>query len=159
VAPNDLAGGIHFAVERFEKVMPELPPLFYEHWCEVALDKDRIALDPAFERYVAMDRLGVLATYTLRRDKTLKGYFIAEVVPHLHYRQSLQAIQDIYYIHPNCRQGLIAQRFFRFVMADLKRRGVQKLQIMRKLHLDPRIGDLWLRLGFRPDEVWYSKLL
>jgi hypothetical protein len=40
--------GIRFAVERLSAVMHELPPLFYEHWLEVALDKDRIALDLDF---------------------------------------------------------------------------------------------------------------
>ena len=142
VSTRDAATGIRFTVERFESVMPELPPLFYEHWLEVALD-----------------RAGVLAMQTVRRDGQLKGYFISEVYPHLHYQRTLMAIQDIYYIHPNCRQGGIAAAFFRFVAADLKLRGVKKQLIMRKLHLDPRIGDLWERLGYRPDEVWYSKLL
>ena len=139
--------------------MPELPPLFYEHWQEVALDKERIALDPDFRRYVIMDNAGILAMQTLRRDGTLKGYFISEVFPHLHYQQSLTAIQDIYYIHPNCRQGFVAANFFKFVASDLKARGVQKFLVMRKLHLDPRIGDLWERLGYRADEIWYSKIL
>ena len=159
VSTRDAATGIRFTVERFESVMPELPPLFYEHWVEVAVDKDRIALDPDFNRYVALDRAGVLAMQTVRRDGQLKGYFISEVYPHLHYQKCLMAIQDIYYIHPNCRQGGCAAAFFRFVAADLKLRGVKKQLIMRKLHLDPRIGDLWERLGYRPDEVWYSKLL
>ena len=42
------SGGVRFAVERFAAVMAELPPLFYEHWLEVALDKDCLALDLDF---------------------------------------------------------------------------------------------------------------
>src|SRR6516165_1241323 len=96
ISTRDAATGIRFTVERFESVMPELPPLFYEHWVEVAVDKDRIALDPDFNRYIALDRAGVLAMQTVRRDGQLKGYFISEVFPHLHYQRTLMAIQDIY---------------------------------------------------------------
>ena len=151
--------GIWFDVEPFRAIMRELPPLFYEHWQEIALDKDVIALDPDFDRYVAMDLAGILLTHTVRVDGILVGYFISLVLPALHYRRSLQAFTDIYYLAKAARRGHLAQRFFQYVAADLKRRGVQKQSIMRKLHTDPRIGLLWERLGYRPIEVHYSKLL
>lgn len=139
--------------------MAELPPLFYRHWMEVATDKDRIALDPDWQKYCEIDGAGLLVCHTLRVEGELAGYFISVVVPALHYKRSLQAFQDIYYILPEYRQGWLAYRFFRWTDRELKNRGVQRRSVMRKLHLDPRLDRLWLRLGYRPIEMWYSKIL
>lgn len=150
---------LSFQAENFRSFMGELPPLLYEHWLEVALDRDKIKLDPDFEKYVTIDDAGMLSSQTMRDNGKLVGYFISIVVPHLHYRQSLTASTDVYYIDPAHRRGLSSYRFLKFVERDLKRRGVQKHYTMRKLHLDPRIGDLWERLGYKPVELWYTKIL
>ncbi len=167
VNPDHLSGAaaphrqprFSFQAETFRSFMGELPPLLYQHWLEVALDRDKIKLEPNFEAYLAIDDAGCLASQTMRDDGALVGYFISIVVPHLHYKSSLTASTDVYFIDPAHRRGLVSYRFLRFVMRDLKRRGVQKHYTMRKLHLDPRIGDLWERLGYKPVELWYTKIL
>jgi hypothetical protein len=139
--------------------MEELPSLFYAHWLEVASDKDRISLDPDWQKYCQMDGAGMLVCHTLRVGGKLYGYFFSVVVPHLHYRKSLTAIQDIYYVARECRHGWLPYRFFKWTDKELKGRGVQRRYVMRKYARDPRIGNLWLRLGYRTNEVWYSKIL
>lgn len=156
-AVPDSGGGLSFQVERFADIMAELPPLFYEHWQEVAVDRDRITLEPDFAKYVQMEQAGILAVQTVRADGELVGYFFTAILPLLHYKSWMAGVTDIYFIRPLYRgQGW---RFFRFVIQDLKSRGVQKHFTMAKLHMDPRIGLLWQRMGYKPVETWFSKIL
>jgi hypothetical protein len=148
-----------FGVERFRDIMHELPPLFLAHWKEVAIDRESIALEPDFDKYVALDAAGVLAVQTARRDGALAGYFFSLVVPHLHYRSCLAALTDIYFLDPAARTGFAYPRFFAFVARDLRSRGVKKHWTMTKCHLNPKLGELWERMGYRRTETVYTKIL
>lgn len=159
-----------FQVECFADMMAELPPLIYQHWREIALNQDAIKLDPDWEKYLALERAGCLFVATVREEvgagccdlqfltPALKGYWISFVYPHLHYKNSLQSFYDVYYVDPAHRGGRTALRFFRFVEAELKARGVQKLHTMVKLHRN-RASRLWEKLGYTAVEVVYTKVI
>jgi N-acetylglutamate synthase-like GNAT family acetyltransferase len=87
----------------------------------------------------------------------LIGYHVAVISGHLHYRSTLHAVTDVYWIAPECRHGVTAVRLFQAVERELTKRGVRKLFTATKLHLDQ--GALFEHLGFRPIERMYSKLL
>ncbi len=154
--------GLTFQKESFTAIMPELPEIFCRHWEEIALDKTAIKLDPDWERYMAFDASGVLHMLTVREDKKLVGYYLALVMPHLHYKSSLTAFSDIFYILPEHRRsgrGLknAGYKMFEEVEKMLREAGVQKSYVMTKVHLP--ITMLMKRLKYRFIERTYTKLL
>lgn len=141
-------------VESFIERLDELKPLLPGHWEELALNKDKVPLDPQYEVYFQREQRGELIFVTLRKDGALVGYFIAFIAPGLHYKTCLTCTMDIFYLHPDHRGGTAALRLFRFVMKELKRRGVNRAFFGSKMHKDS--GRLFEALGFQPVETYYS---
>lgn len=100
----------------------EILPLLQAHWSEIARYKD-IPLDPDIEAYTMLEQSGQLRCYTLRENGQLLGYAFYFVRPNLHYRGSLQAMQDVFYMVPE-RRGLAAS-LIRYSERRLRTLGVQ----------------------------------
>jgi len=149
--------GTVYAVERWRDLRVEMLPLLVRHWREVALNHADVPLDIDEARYRQLDEAGGLHIVTARRDGLLIGYHVAIVSPHLHYASTLHGITDVYWIAPECRHGVTAMRMFQAVERELKSLGVRKLFTATKLHLDQ--GALFERLGYRPVERLYAKLI
>ena len=93
------------SVELFE----EMEPLLRAHWREVARFLD-IELDPDYPRYLTLENLGMLRIYTARQTEVsqdadsysvndrLIGYCVFLVANNMHYRKSLQAVQDVVFL-------------------------------------------------------------
>lgn len=144
-------------VEDFVFHLPEHRPMLESHWAELALDKAHVPLAPRFEIYLAKQAAGELLFVTLRQNGVIIGYFIGFIAPGLHYKTCLTLTMDIFYIKLECRGGSGALRLFRKVLAEAKRRGVQRVFLGSKLHSDS--GRLFKALGFAPVETYYSKWL
>lgn len=151
---HDIARKVKFAVEDYLECEPELQELYPEHWKEIGLDHDVILLDPDYERYRAMAKAGVIHLVTARYDDALIGYHIAMIHPHLHYKSSITAFTDIFYLAPAYRVGMVGYRMLKFMRDSVKDRGVQKIYMGTKLTHD--IGPLLDRLGFKAIERIYS---
>lgn len=146
---------ITYAVENWFDVKDQMAHLWPIHWAEVATNREQIALDPDFETYAMFANAGVLHIVVARKDGEVIGYHFSLVRPHLHYRQSLSAFTDIYFISPEHRVGRVPLRLFEFVEKTLKARGVQKLFTGTKLSLDA--GPLFKHMGWTPTETLYTK--
>lgn len=146
-----------YAVESFRALQPELVELTRHHWREIALDHDKVPLDPCWERYYDLEDRGVLCVVTAREDGRLVGYHITIVSPHLHYGSTLHGITDVYFVLPSHRKGFTGIRLLKEVEAEMKRRGVVKLITGTKRHLD--LGVLFERLGYRETERVYTKII
>lgn len=144
-------------VEPFSAVLPEMLPMLPQHWDELALDKESVPLDPRWDVYARMERDGELLLVTLRERGRLVGYSWTFVMPHLHYGSTLSAAMDIFWIAPEYRGRMGGKRLFKAVEAELRRRGVKRWMVGSKLHRDS--SRLFLALGFKPAELWLSKLL
>lgn len=144
-------------VESFIERLPELKPLLPLHWAELALDTDKVPLDPQYEIYFERERRGELLFVVLREKGELIGYFIGFIAPGLHYKTCLTCTMDIFYVHPDKRGGRAGIKLFKFVEEELKRRGVDRWFVGSKLKLDAS----WLfdYLKFERVEVYYSKWL
>ena len=149
--------GTVYAVERWCDLRREMIPLLVRHWREVALNHADVPLDIDEARYKAMDESGALHILTARRNGLLIGYNVAIISTHLHYASTLHGITDVYWIAPECRHGVTAMRLFQAVERELKKLGVRKLFTATKLHIDQ--GPLFERLGYRPVERLYAKLI
>ena len=148
---------LSFQKERFSDILEELPEIFYRHWEEVALDRTVITLDPDWERYAQLDKMNQLHMMTVRDDGVLIGYFLAFVWPHIHYKSSMTAWSDIFYLMPEYRFGWTGYKLFKHAEKMLKVLGVQKSYVMTKRHIP--LNMLMKRLGYRLIEKVYTRLL
>lgn len=148
---------ITYQVERWGACVAELRELWLAHWAEVAMNKDTIPLDPWEEAYEQLDALDQLQVLTVRDAGALVGYHISIVRMHLHYRGTLHAYTDVYYLKPEARQGSVGVRLFREVERHLRERGVQKMFTGTKLSLD--MGRIFERLGWVETERLYTKYI
>ncbi len=144
-------------IESFEKTLSEFSPLFPIHYEELALNKDKVPLDPQYDIYIERERRGELLFVTLRELGKPVGYFIGFISPALHYKTCLTCIMDIFYVSPEYRGNGGGKLLFTFVEKELKRRGVDRWFVGSKLHKD----SSWLfeHLGFEKVEIYYSKWL
>jgi L-amino acid N-acyltransferase YncA len=141
-------------VEPYADCINELRALYPSHWEELALNKDKVPLDPMYEIYDAKDAEGQVMVVTLRRAGELVGYFVGFVGPGLHYRTCLTLTMDMFWTHPSIRGGTAGLRLFRTVLKEARRRGVQRVFAGSKLHKDA--SRLFKAMKFEPVETFYS---
>lgn len=144
-----------YAVESWFDVRAEVGPLWRLHYAEIA-DK-RIPLDPDFDRYDQIALLGKLHIVTVRDRGKLVGYLFAIVDTHLHYRHTLFAGFDLYWVDPVHRRGWAGVRLFREAEQTLRARGVRKVVANTKVAKD--MSRIFERLGFQEAERIHTKYL
>jgi GNAT superfamily N-acetyltransferase len=142
-----------------------LEEMLFDHWQEVGLDHDAVPLAPDWEHYRRMEKEGTFRIIALRQAGALIGYSAFFVNRHLHYRHTLHAVNDYFYVAPERRSGWVGVQLFRDcerMMADL---GVVKIMYHIKPHVllgatrTGNVGRILLRLGYRHAEDCYSKIL
>lgn len=143
--------------EAFPKFLEEAKPMFPAHWAELALDQDKVPLDPQYEVYLERDARGEVMAVTVREDGALVGYFVGFVAPGLHYKSCLTLTMDIFWVHPDHRGAGAGVELFRTVEGEAKRRGVQRMFVGSKLHKDA--SWLFKRLGYEEVERYYATWL
>jgi GNAT superfamily N-acetyltransferase len=142
-------------VEQYADCLPELMACYDLHWEELALNKDKVPLDPQYDVYAARDDAGQILFVTLRESGRLVGYFIGFIAPGLHYKTCLTLTMDIFWTHPDVRGGFSGVKLFRLVEKEAKRRGVHRMFYGSKLHKDS--SRLFEFLKMEPVEIYYSK--
>lgn len=151
---------LHYALESWGTYWRDAEPLWKEHWLEVANDQDTIQLDVDIDRYATLDAQGKLHIVTARdADGQLQGYYLAIADYHLHYKTTLHAYLDVFWLAPAHRRGLAGYKLFQVVQQTLKARGVVKHIQGHKVHVHGTLGTLFERLGYRKIEHVYSTLL
>lgn len=147
-------------VEKFHEIARELPPLFEQHYREIALDQERIPLDPDWDRYLMLSLQGMLLVRTARYGDTLVGYIFNLFGPHLHYRSTPHAEIEMFWLDPAYRGSGFVLRWFRENEAMLRELGVKKVGGTTKNgYKDGRVGLIFKRLGYTPVETVWSKVL
>lgn len=148
---------ITYQVERWNDIAEQFEPFIEPHWRELGLDHQDVPVDLYWEKYAELDNLGVLHVVTVRDDGVMIGYHISLVMVMLHYKSTLHAVVDLYYLKPEYRQSKIGLEMFRFAEESFKKLGVVKIINGTKLHLNHE--KLFLGLGFKPTETIYTKIL
>ncbi len=141
-------------VESFEERLEELQALLPLHYAELALNQDKVPLSPRYNVYIEHERAGGLLFVTLRDAGEMVGYFIGFIGPGLHYSTCLTCNMDIFYVRKDLRTGRAGVNMFRFVKAELKRRGVHRWFVGSKVHADA--SALFKYLKFQPCETYYT---
>ena len=142
---------------------PNIRDMLDEHWAELGVTKeDDCPLDPDFERFIQLDDLGLLRVWAARDGKTLAGYLAWFIQPHIHYRSTLHAVEDLYLLSAPYRQGLNGYRFFTTAIDALRDLGVKRCIVHSKVHFEPERGGLvqfFARLGFVHTDNLYIRIL
>lgn len=144
-------------VEPFVPFLDEVKPLLPIHWEELALDKDKVPLDPQYEVYLERAARDEALSVTVREDGRLVGYFVGFIAPGLHYKTCLTCTMDIFYVLPEHRGAGAGFFLFKTVEKELRRRGVRRLFAGSKLHKDA--SWLFEKLGYTEVERYYSAWL
>ncbi len=142
-------------VEPYMATLEEMKPLFNMHWEELALNKDKVPLDPQWHEYARREEAGQILHIVLRDAGKLVGYYTGFIAPGLHYQTCLTLTMDIFWLHPDIRGGTASLRLFRAVEAEARRRGVHRIFHGSKNHKDS--SRLFAALGFEPVETYHSK--
>lgn len=147
---------LDFTVEKYEDCISEVSAYYPSHYDELASNKE-IPLDPSYDSYDVMAKAGLLHVVVARKDGVLVGYHISIVMRHLHYRKSLTAMTDIYYLRKDCRKGMNGVNLFKFMESSLKAIGVERIYMMTKTDFNK--GAILERLGYVEKERIYTKMI
>lgn len=148
---------VAYARETLSRFIDEAFPLLSDHWQEVSHYSD-IPLDPDLVRYHSSEDQGMLRVYTARVGGKLAGYSVFLVNHNAHYASSLQAQQDVLFVHPDFRRGRLGIRLIDFADAELKAEGVQVVTHHVKVkHL--ALAAILERKNYELVEVIYAKRL
>jgi L-amino acid N-acyltransferase YncA len=148
---------IEFGTERLYEVAGEADALLRLHYEELTLNKDRVKLDPMWQRYAELERVGVLHVFTARDRSDLVGYAAFFVQPHMHYADLSAALNDVLFLHPAHRQGTTGIRFLKYCEQQLKALGAHKIVWHAKL--DTSLIPILKRLGYITEEISLGKFL
>lgn len=148
---------LKFQEEKIKDFLEELKPLLEKHYEEIAYRKDKIKLNPDYERYLQLDALGLTHSITVRDGDRLVGYYISVLSPNLHYKDHLYSVNDILYIDTPYRGGTAAYRMFKFVEKKLKDKGVSVMTLHMKTEFP--FDRLCTALGMDKLENLYIKYI
>jgi GNAT superfamily N-acetyltransferase len=143
--------------EFLNEVKDEAGHLLELHWQEIAVNKDKIKLNPDWEAYEELEQSGSLKIFTARDKGNLVGYFVVIVSRSLHYKDHLFATNDIVFLHPEYRKGLTAIKLFKFAEKCLKEDGVSLMIINSKTHKP--FNTLLERYGYNTTETTLTKYI
>lgn len=141
---------------------PNINDLLREHWRELGVHQTEMPLDPDYDRMCALDDAGVFKVWTARDGKTLVGYLAFYVQPHIHYKSTLTAVEDLYMLSASHRKGMTGYRMFVTAIEALKELGVRRIYLHTKVHLYKErggLGHFFERLGFVHTDNFFSRIL
>jgi hypothetical protein len=145
--------------ESYSAISEEIRPLLRRHWEAIANDKEAVPLDVDEEKYRALDSAGLLVIITARVDGRLVGYIAAILSPHLHYRSTLFATFDVFWMEPEFRSGLNGVGLFTRMLLQLKAAGVVKVVGQSKVGSGRDVSAIYRALGFEQAEILYTRTI
>ena len=141
----------NFTLELFNEALP----LLKKHFDEISAFKD-IPLDPDLEGYLKTDEAGMMRCFTMRTaDNLLIGYAVFFVRFNPHYKNSLQAVQDIIYVHPAYRGK--GGKFILWCDDQLRAEGIQV--VYHHIKAAHNFGPMLERIGYKLVDLIYARRL
>lgn len=148
---------MNFQRETLFDVIEEVQPLLELHYNELTLNKECIRLQPRWDVYTELERLGLFVLFTAREGVPLAGYNAFFLQSHMHYASLKTAQNDVLFMHPAYRRGTTALRFLDYCEQQLTEMGAGKIGYHIKFSLDWR--PILHRRGYCDEEVMCAKLL
>ncbi len=140
---------ITIAIEDGHANWYEIEPLYKMHYGE--MEKRRIEqninispYNPRLDQYFKAFDEGWLLNFVVRKDGEAIAYSNVYVTNDMHNQDKIGQ-EDAIFVHPDHR-GRIGRQLTKFVLAELKKRGVIRATISTAIDL--RQSAIWRRLGF-----------
>lgn len=132
--------------------------MFYEHWLEIAKNKELMALAPDLERYSLLEEAGSLITlYAYDRDDNIIGYSVNIISPHLHYKELITAYNDLLYVKKEYRKGSVGIRLISETERVCRNSGAEIILFHAKEQTS--LAGILPRKGYKTHEIIFSKEL
>jgi hypothetical protein len=153
-------------VERLHDTLETIKRFFPDHYAELALDQGKAPLDPKYPVYLEAEDRGQILHVVLRERGAIIAYFVGFVDTGLHYQQTLTLQMDIFWLHPDYRDGdsltqveaeMLGMQLFEEVRAEARRRGVKRWFCGSKMSRDA--SKLFEALGMVPSDLYYTQWL
>jgi len=140
------------------QVKPEMEPLLEDHYQELTLHKDKIKLDPDWDLYDKLEKSKQFYLLTARDESTgqLIGYSAWFVKPHIHYKNTIVAANDVLFLHKEHRQGMTGIRLIKYSEQEMKKYA-HKITWHVKSENDFR--PILHRMGYIDEDLILGKML
>jgi hypothetical protein len=145
---------IEYKIANNKEVFNKMKEMFEDHHKELSVTKG-FPLNPDYKVYEEANNRNSLKIALCLKDDEIIGYIVYFVGINLHYKSCLLATEDIYYLKPEYRKGLIGVKMFVFAENYLKSIGVNMVRYSTKTHLDN--SKLFEFLGCNFVEKVYTK--
>lgn len=156
---------ISFAWEPLDRLLNDgLEALALRDWQEVEVDQDAQPHDPDWDHYRQQNTVGTYRIIAARRNGRLIGYNAFFIGHHSRHRGMIFAQNDVIYLVPEQRRGIVGARFINESAAMLKAAGAVRVRYdsMRNVALGAKsgtLGDLFLKLGYTLEAEVFTKIL
>lgn len=125
---------ITYQQETYLELKEDITSLTVKHYEEIAVNKDKISLNPDFSFYEDGCKAGLIKFFTIRKDKELCGYFVVTVFANPHYKDHIFAVNDIIFIEKELRSKGFGHDLIMFAEKQLKKDGVSVICINTKIN-------------------------
>jgi GNAT superfamily N-acetyltransferase len=124
---------IAFSKEPF-KVVEDNFHLIRQHWDEVV--RDSRPLDPHWEMFREMEKVGALVCFVVRKEGEVVGYTVFLLQPNTHSKNTKVAFCDAVFLRKDCRKGGIGKSFLEYCDEELEKIGANMILWHVKPHVD-----------------------
>lgn len=149
---------ITFQRELVYQVVHEVDELLKLHYQELTLNKDRIALNPMWERYAALEQADAFVVFTARDNGVLIGYSAFFVNRHMHYGDLVICNNDVLFLHPDHRTGRTGIKLIRYCEEQAVSLLKQNFSLTWHAKLGTPLADMLQRMGYSIQDIVLSKL-
>lgn len=137
--------------------------MFVAHWEEVEIGKGEDDFQVDWPRLFELETLGYSKSFGLWWGEKLVGYSLFHVTPNIHSRHVTQGVNDVLFVEREHRghAGVLLIRAAERLLASI---GVQWIMYNTKVgakvgRRGNTTGDLLEKMGYRLDELVYTKML
>jgi len=135
-----------------------LEKIAYQDWLEIGVDHEKIPLEVDYDYYRSLERAGGYRAIAARHNGRLVGYNSFFLNRHTRHRNTVFGQNDVLYLLPDKRRGLLGFRFLAESDALLKAAGAVKVRYdVTEQHR--ALGVILERLGYRREAVAWTKVL
>lgn len=145
---------ILYQSERLQDIWDEIFPILKDHYKEIAHYQD-IKLEPNVREYFILEDLRIIKVFTAREENELIGYNIFFIRHNMHYKSSLQALNDVIYIKKDKRG--FGKEFIKWCDEELKKLGVQV--VFHHIKNEHNWGKVLEKMDYKLIDLIYGKRL
>ncbi len=156
---------VTFQWENLDRLLnDDLKILAQRDYDEIEVDKNCQPHDPDWDHYRAQNQAGTYRVIAARRNGRLIGYNAFFIGHHSRHRGIIFAQNDVIYLEPEQRRGIIGARFINESARLLKEAGAVRVRYdcMLNISLGAKggtLGDLFLKLGYTREAEVFTKVL